>query len=511
WNRNDDFFKFTRGRFIVDEAENLREREVRFDMNKLAQVAADSVGATRCVSIKKYPDGMFNKAFLMSMENGQEVVAKVPNPNAGIPHFTTASEVATMDFARSILQTPTPHVYTWNSHAKSHPVGAEFIIMDKIEGVPLSQVWEPWNYPERLPWLLAMTSLQKEWLSVSFSHYGSLYYTKDVQPLVDNHIMKNGRDWVDAGRSTLDIERGPWNSLTQYLHAIGIRETLAIKSLRPPKQTTMFCGPGLYQPDAEKKITALKLFQQIIDILIPSDTAINVPSLWHHDLHTDNILVDPLNPGKITGIIDWQSCQISPLFYHSPDPAFIELDGPEPKTLDLVPLQELSGLSADEQFAALEEFTNLNVFIGWRNLMWAKNPNLYQAAEFRKTTAFGLMSLACRMFEYGEAHFLSLLVDLKDIWAELPAVKDDIPFPFDFSREDFQRIRLDCDGAEAGTQLVGMVKERMGNLWPQRGFIGLEQYDDCKAILDDIKDQTLKYLAETDEEKAEYERYWPFE
>lgn len=43
---------------------------------------------------------MFNKAYLMTMDNGREVVSKVPNPNAGIPHFTTASEVATMDFVR---------------------------------------------------------------------------------------------------------------------------------------------------------------------------------------------------------------------------------------------------------------------------------------------------------------------------------------------------------------------------------------------------------------------------
>ena len=27
-------------------------------------------------------------------------MAKVPNPNAGRPHFTTASEVATMEFVR---------------------------------------------------------------------------------------------------------------------------------------------------------------------------------------------------------------------------------------------------------------------------------------------------------------------------------------------------------------------------------------------------------------------------
>lgn len=98
WNSNDEFFKFTCGRFIVDEADNLWKREIRFDLNRLASVAADSVGATRCISIKKYPDDMFNKAFLMSMDDGQEVIAKVSNPNAGVPDLTTASEVAMMDF-----------------------------------------------------------------------------------------------------------------------------------------------------------------------------------------------------------------------------------------------------------------------------------------------------------------------------------------------------------------------------------------------------------------------------
>lgn len=86
----------------MDETENLRQREIKFDMNRLASVAAESVGAAQCISVKKYPDGMFNKAYLMSMDNGREIVAKVPNPNAGISHFTTASEVATMDFVRQV-------------------------------------------------------------------------------------------------------------------------------------------------------------------------------------------------------------------------------------------------------------------------------------------------------------------------------------------------------------------------------------------------------------------------
>jgi hypothetical protein len=115
------------------------------------------------------------------------------------------------------------------------------------------------------------------------------------------------------------------------------------------------------------------------------------------------------------------------------------------------------------------------------------------------------------MFENGEAHFLSLLVDLKDTSADLPGVTRDTPFPFDFSEEDLERIRLDSDDAIAGTELVSGIKEKMGDLWPDKGFIEYEQYDDCKAALDELKGQILDQLAETDEEKAEYQRHWPFE
>lgn len=37
------------------------------------------------------------------MDTGKEVNAKVPNSNAGIEHYTAASEVATMDFVRGRL------------------------------------------------------------------------------------------------------------------------------------------------------------------------------------------------------------------------------------------------------------------------------------------------------------------------------------------------------------------------------------------------------------------------
>jgi hypothetical protein len=32
------------------------------------------------------------------MHDGRQFIARLPNPNAGHPHYTTASEVATLDY-----------------------------------------------------------------------------------------------------------------------------------------------------------------------------------------------------------------------------------------------------------------------------------------------------------------------------------------------------------------------------------------------------------------------------
>lgn len=98
WSYDGDLFSFTRGRFVCNEVHEMSQRYIRFDIKELARLAAEAVGSNSCVAIEKYPDGMYNKALLLTMEDGIQVVAKVPNPNAGHPHFTTASEVATLEF-----------------------------------------------------------------------------------------------------------------------------------------------------------------------------------------------------------------------------------------------------------------------------------------------------------------------------------------------------------------------------------------------------------------------------
>lgn len=89
--------RFTSGRWLWNEQQQIACRYVNFDLSTLLQLAASATGSS-CTQVLKISEGQYNKVFQLTMGNELEIVARLANPNAGRPHFTTASEVATMDF-----------------------------------------------------------------------------------------------------------------------------------------------------------------------------------------------------------------------------------------------------------------------------------------------------------------------------------------------------------------------------------------------------------------------------
>lgn len=199
---------------------------------------------------------MYNKAILLTMDNGTQVVAKVPNPNAGKPHFTTASEVATMDFVRSLLQilvstntdplqvrnilkTPVSRVFAWSSKAQENPVGAEYIIMEKLPGIELELAWPTMKIEDRLAVIQTIAIYQKSWTSISFKKYGGLYYAKDLDSSSDNEALytnadgvaikdsrfaigpSTGRELIDDRRATVEFDRGPCIFPSPNIYSLG--------------------------------------------------------------------------------------------------------------------------------------------------------------------------------------------------------------------------------------------------------------------------------------------------
>ncbi|KAL1878481.1 hypothetical protein Plec18167_004555 [Paecilomyces lecythidis] len=85
----------------------------------------------------KLAEGGFNKIFLLRMDDGYEVVARIPTPIAGPPHYTTASEVVTLRFLRNVLHVPVPEILVYSTDA-TNPVGAEYIILERLQGDSLA-------------------------------------------------------------------------------------------------------------------------------------------------------------------------------------------------------------------------------------------------------------------------------------------------------------------------------------------------------------------------------------
>ena len=101
----EQLFRYTSGRWLWDEEQQLRDRYKSFNVSELQTLAAQAIGSERCDSITKLAEGGFNKVFRLRMNDGKAILARIPNPNAGPAFYTTASEVATMDFVSPLPPT----------------------------------------------------------------------------------------------------------------------------------------------------------------------------------------------------------------------------------------------------------------------------------------------------------------------------------------------------------------------------------------------------------------------
>ena len=124
--------------------------------------------------------GAFNKIFNLKFDNGSELIAKIPYPLLTPRHLCTASEVATMDFARTVLKLPVPKVFGWSASADGTDVGAEYILMEKVEGVEVHKRYKDLK-SEAVDLIYQISAMERVFVCHRFSQMGSLYYKEDVE------------------------------------------------------------------------------------------------------------------------------------------------------------------------------------------------------------------------------------------------------------------------------------------------------------------------------------------
>jgi hypothetical protein len=217
YDHDDDkiLFSYNSGRWLWGEKHELQRRFLRFNISALKDVATRSGEANNCIELKKLPEGLNNKSYLLRLGNGRELVAKLPNPfiPAGV---ATASEAATLDFLRNVMGLPVPRLLTY-CNIRDNTVGSEYIIMEKAAGEELTVVWPDMDFDQRSAIVSAVADFQAKLSTIDMHHIGSLYYTGDVKPykLIQGQPNRfcigpvaSIKFW-EGERTQLDVDRGP--------------------------------------------------------------------------------------------------------------------------------------------------------------------------------------------------------------------------------------------------------------------------------------------------------------
>ncbi|KDQ15832.1 hypothetical protein BOTBODRAFT_144879 [Botryobasidium botryosum FD-172 SS1] len=494
-SQHEDFFKYTSGRWLNSAAEpqNFAARYRRFNVAALKEAAALAGGADSVVDMKKLTD----------------LIARLPTPHAGPAHLVTASEVATMEYARSRMGIPVRRVLAWSSDSTSTPVEAEYIIMEKAEGIELDE------------WV----KIEKKMMIHISGGYGSIYYCSDIKGMPTSDLYVEGRrepefaigpsvalGFWDDEKLHMKLDRGPWPDPLAYMLAVANREKKWIKeyAIPHPNPTVFDPQPELQQHEAH--ISLLDRYTAVAPYLVPSDPTLTRPALWHRDIHFGNIFLskDALAEGRVTisSVIDWQHTSIIPLYLQARVPRFIRYYRPTvlPTGLQSVPLPDNFGaLSEEEQRVATIDTEEANRHKLYEASSASLNPEYYQTFSFELQQLIVPLIRSSHSTWYGGFIPLRDLLRLVDNWDLL--IKSGAPCPIQFSDAERERHKSEAQAWQDKEDVQEVFQARIGV--HDDGWVSTEAYDAALAANEEYKRELAADIVDPGE-REDFVSMWPY-
>lgn len=89
----------------------------------------------------------------------------------------------------------------------TNPVGAEYLLLEKLEGEPLSGQWFSMDNKTRVKIMRQIIDLERRFMTILFPASGSLYYRRDLEASQTNYrstlwsvwsIARSGCSWSDG-------------------------------------------------------------------------------------------------------------------------------------------------------------------------------------------------------------------------------------------------------------------------------------------------------------------------
>lgn len=212
-----------------------------------------------------------------------------------------------------------------------------------------------------------------------------------------------------------------------------------------------------------------------------------VPTMWHTDLNRGNIFIDP-STCAITGIIDWQSTTIAPLYLQAIIPRAFLYTGHKIKLPSVrmgkpsLP-ENYDSLSKDEKRDVLAEFTDAGTFI-WQQNVILEDPiwgAVYRLPKY--PLRIHPIDAASRTWTNGLTLLRGLLLQMRDEWAELAGHSTSCPLQF--SEEEEDRIRALLERGDRHAEMVREVVTRLDTT--DDGMVEPERHDALRELCEEMR------------------------
>ncbi|KAI6028995.1 kinase-like domain-containing protein [Pisolithus marmoratus] len=311
-----------------------------FSLHQLGAAVSSHFGQDRC-DPKKLAEGGYHKVYEVLRKDGTSLgVVRVAAP--AFPKDKLESEVATLKYLASQTQIPVPQVYAWNSDA-TNPVGAEYMIMQKVPGVSANTIWDTLSMDIKKRVVSQVAEYLKAMFALRFERAGALYLSSPsnddvyVGPIVSVPFYRANDGIIrvpDAERALhteLSQYRGPFSNTSDYLrsflhaelHIVSQYRSIVLSELEEEDEETAASRLEIGERTLRKALELCTVYPGNNQPGGPISTPTTPFSLQLDDFRLSNIMIDE-SSGDVTGLIDFEGTTIAPLWECAVIPAWLQ-------------------------------------------------------------------------------------------------------------------------------------------------------------------------------------------
>ncbi|KAI1631517.1 kinase-like domain-containing protein [Biscogniauxia mediterranea] len=230
-----------------------------------------AIGSENYFHVEHMHNGTYSKLYRVSY-NQQHFVMRISLPVC--PTTQTESEVATLNWVYQNTNLPVPRVKCYDASRKN-TLGFEWILMDHMDGAPLSQCWRETSFEAKERIVRQIAAYATSAFEKKFNWgIGNMYPAPATDPATGTQIGE------------MDLESEDHRKIIKNMLALVERIEALENRFFPGKET-------------------------------PAPTM-----LWHDNISLDNLLVD--ENGVLCGVLDWQCVSCLPLHEACQFPAFLQ-------------------------------------------------------------------------------------------------------------------------------------------------------------------------------------------